>query len=666
MIEDLSTLLPEPWHLLSNRLFQVETSGGAVDWVAEKGERPGRDIYSSDTLRLKVHHAVNTAYGALTCRSTLQNTSDAEVVLTRIEPLRLHWEPNGETVYIRTCGGGLNQRFYPPETFRIETARADGHASVWMENGYDGRSSNWKLPLMTVCCDDVAVTAGLEWSGLWWMRGKGKGDGEAELSCHIPVNRLRLEPGEVLELPTAHYVFSRGGLDGASNAIRRYIRDRVTPGGTEPLKPSVSYNHWFGLGPDIDEDTLKARFDKAAELGISVAVLDAGWYGGCEDGNFQTGVGNWERVDSRKFPDGLEPLAARAADKGLDFGIWFEVERAHRTSDWAREHPEWYMDIGGDYLHLNLAIPEAVDACIRLVGDTVDRLKVKWLKLDYNIGPRPFWEAEDPTGKIQFAYMRGLYRFFDALREGRPDLVIENCASGGRRIDLGTIAHTHIQCLTDQTESPEVCRYTVLGANYFLPACVTPIGISFGTPERHPAHPERRLDRHELFSRLPGCMIVYGDIASLSEAESRLMKESIALHRDLTEVLNGDFTPLTPRPSVDTDSEVVQFTALNRASALLLAYPGHETGPHETTVVPTGLDPEADYRVMPIPHAKEQAAVRSGKDLLRDGIPIELKAKMCAGVLLESVRSRDRGLDRRGFQSGADPGGCGLRPSRAT
>ena len=107
----------------------------------------------------------------------------------------------------------------------------------------------------------------------------------------------------------------------------------------------------------------------------------------------------------------------------MGMGLWFELERAHPESDWAKQHPEWYINIGKPFLHLNLALPEVQDACINLLTGYIEQLGLKWIKLDYNFGPKPFWHAADPTFKIQFAYLAGLYRVLDELIRQHPDVV---------------------------------------------------------------------------------------------------------------------------------------------------------------------------------------------------------------------------------------------------
>ena len=640
MQDFITEVFPTKWSFLSEQMFVFSTSAGQVSFVQTDVKKTGSMVEQTfvdrtNSLRLHTKLRPIESYRAIKQECVLTNDSDRlSPALTQIQPLHLEWQTGETPVYIRTIGGGLNESIYPPNTFRVETVRCDSSGFVWMENGFDGRSSNEKIPLMTVCCGDDAVVAGLEWSGLWWMSAKNSGD-HLRISCKIPVNGLVLEPGESLKLPAAHYIFSSGGLDGAVNACRRYLGDCIIPTRNgKKIIPGFDYNHWFGIGPDINEDLLKRQADRAAEIGVEHFIIDAGWYGGCVEGNFETGVGSWELVDSTKFPHGLKPIAAYVHSKGLKLGLWFEVERAYRQSKWAKEHPEWFFDIGGDYLHIDLSNGLAVRACVDVVQDAVDRLGISWLKLDYNIGPRRFWEKADPTGKIQFAYIEGLYTFFDELRRRNPDLVLENCASGGRRIDLGTLHHTHVANLTDQTASAEICRFTSCGANYFLPGNAHVIGLPFGSKEVGYSKHEKKLTNHHVLSRMAGMPTLYGDIVSLSSKDVVTIRNAIDFFNEYQDLLQQDFYSLSPQPQRDNEPEIVQFCAYDGQRSVLLAYPGYESGSNKVKVQLKGLQPDVTYELK-WAFSTNGISQRCGRDLQTNGLELQLRPGEAQAVLIQ-------------------------------
>ena len=384
----------------------------------------------------------------------------------------LHW-----------INGGLTHNLYPPMAYRENRASfgmPSSQGSAWgheTASGPDGRSSNLDLPILQMqwveADGSCGLWAALEWSAEWTLGIRMLDRTAWRFHGGPQVNGIVLEPGEALVMPDTHVGFFEGGVDAGCNSARRYIYDCICPDydGERPLPP-ISFDHWFGVGELIDEPFLMKQVDACAELGLDFWVLDASWFPGAKR-SFSEGVGNWERVDHDKFPNGLEPLADYVREKGMKFGLWFDVERAHRNSDWVREHPSWFFDVGGDYLHLDLTQEQVQDAVIDLLDGWIRRLDVRWSRWDYNIGPKPYWDSVDPTGKVRFAYMRGLYRVLDTLLERHPQWLVEACASGGRRIDLGTLKRAHTIWFSDHSDDPHVCRLMQTGAARYLPGHLT-------------------------------------------------------------------------------------------------------------------------------------------------------------------------------------------------
>jgi alpha-galactosidase len=63
------------------------------------------------------------------------------------------------------------------------------------------------------------------------------------------------------------------------------------------------------------------------------------------------------------------------------------------------------------------------------------------LRIDFNMEPLPFWrhnDAKDRQGMNEIRHVMGLYKMWDEILAKYPNIFIDNCASGGRRIDLET------------------------------------------------------------------------------------------------------------------------------------------------------------------------------------------------------------------------------------
>lgn len=613
--------------------WQIESGGQALAWdpISPPWQEDNRVRWSlthASGLQADVSLEKDRHYGVTVLQVTLRNTTDrVSIPISALKPARLAFEAlNPEHVQARSVGGGLANAFYPPFAYRDNSVvfRRGGGQRFRIESGSDGRSSNRDLPFLQLTLDGAepgGLIVALEWSAQWYQEiGPSGHAGPFVWEAGIPVKGLTLDPGETLALPRAHLIGFVGDQDAGANACRRYLVERIGPSlASQCPLPPLSYDSWFGIGCDVNEAFLRRLVDRAAELGLEYFVLDAGWFAGCGTGYaFSPGVGNWERVDPQKFPNGLEPLAGYVRSKGLKFGLWFEVERAHRDSDLVRQHPGWFFDVGAEYLHLNLALPAAQDYVIRVVGGWIDRLRLEWSRWDYNIGPKPYWDAADSTGKIQFAYLGGLYRVLDTLIKDHPGWLVECCASGGRRIDLGTLRRCHSIWFSDHTEDTLVCRFMQTGANHFLPGHF----LNSSVPVAKNAGDSSTTDS-DIISRMCGALSFDGDVSSWSSRLTTRAADLVTIYRDFRHLLSADFYPLTPQPTRPSEGEVVQFVSHDGAEAVVLGFSG-VTPRSQVTVQPKALDSSAIYEIWdPIEHRASQT---SGKLLAAEGLTLSLES----------------------------------------
>ena len=368
-------------------------------------------------------------------------------------------------------------------------------------------------------------------------------------------------------------------------------------------------------------------------MGAEYFIVDAGWYPGCPPGNFDAGVGNLACVDTTKFPRGLQPLADLVRSQGMKFGLWFELERAHRESRWAQEHPEWFWDVGQPFLHLNLTRQDAQDAAIQIMVEAVRKLGIEWIKLDYNTGPLPYWESVDSTGKVQFSYCQGIYRVLDETLRQCPELLMECCASGGRRMDLGILRRAHTSWISDECNAAENTRYMQAGSNLLLPGQIANSGIPFGREEGGLTFTD-----YEVLSRMLGSFEIAGDITLLPPERRQRMRNLVDSYKRFRHLLPLDFYPLLPQPHTAQEWEAVQFVQPDGSECVVLAFSGTEPAAHGTPVLRLhGLTPGAQYQLAPL-HSSARQAPRSGAELLQSGLTEPLPASGWCGWLIRRTQ----------------------------
>ena len=534
-------------------------------------------------------------------------------------------------------GNGMAEGIYPSRAFNeVEVCfgracQSDPKSQQWTRwwTGKrwftlgEGRSTfdrSMYLPILQVDWEDeggaIGLWAALEWSGRYDLQFGTMEDWQFLLRGGPAVKGMVLDPGEALELPAVHVGVYRGTPEDGHNSIRRYIRDVIAPDvdGRRPW-PYVAYHHWFGMYEKVSDELLRAQADVAARLGVEYFELDAGWYANDGERYFE-GIGNWERVDERKFPQGVEPLARYVRSKGMRFGMWFEPERGRKGSDIVREHPDWFWG-GPDAVNLcaDLTRREVQDGLIDLLSRWCQRLDVRWVRWDGALSPEDFWDAVDPTGKVQFRYLEGLYRVIDTLLARFPGLLFDNCGGQGRRKDFAALRRSGTT-MYDQAEDPHIARRMQTAAARILPPHMTHLSICMS-----PGDGDDTIGPLDLISRMAGAFSLSGHISEWSDGQIAMVRRHLDAFRSYRHLLSGDFHRLSPIPRSAGDWDVVQFLDPGTGEALVLAF-RMRGGTGSMTIVPKRLRPEARYEVVD-PFAERVVAMLSAEELTR-GFELEL------------------------------------------
>jgi alpha-galactosidase len=573
----------------------------------------------------------------------IRNTTTSTLVLTSLG-VRLDFARGADDWRVCSCACGQADAGYPSNNYQIREQLLLGSGAIRLGTDLDGRSSNRNLPMVILLPGGSrsGFWCGPAWSGEWNLTVEQNAtSGQVSVTTSIGIRRLRLNPGEELVFPDLHLGMFDGDLADGSNALRRYIVQ-----GLQPLhrgRPPVSQVWWCsfnGFGNDIDEAEMLRQAEAAASLGIEVFEIDAGYAG-----NFPGCSGEWGDVDRRKFPRGLEPIADRARALGMEFGLWVDPERALRGTWSHSTRPDifWPDPAGRDEFHLDLSRREAQDWLIGWVSDWVGRLGVRHMRWDQNAPSGIYFNNQDWTRKVQFAYVQGLYRVLDELGRKFPDLMIQNCASGGRRIDFGTLSRTQSDWMCDYTDDAHTCRWMQLRAQRFLPGNRLDSGI--GHLSRHHladglamggVAPEggraglrttRDIDL-DFISRITGMLDVDGDIASLDQQARERYRHWIAIHKAIRHLTIQDFHELLPIPQTPEQWDAAQWSAYDRDEGLIACF--RVAGPVSGHIPLKTLDPRQTYGVTDLSDGAEREY--QGVELLSQGLPVsfaERNAILC-------------------------------------
>lgn len=518
-----------------------------------------------------------------------------------------------------------------------------------------GRSSHVQHPMFVLSRADGAVLCGgVAWSGNWVLRFEPV----PEVGHHLLTGGLRnegfakqLRPGAEVEAP--HVVLALGGeanLDTVSADLTRVGRRHWVPRSELADRLPIEWNHWWPYEDhSIDEQVFRANVDIAAELGVEVCTLDAGWFGA--PGAPWTDLrGDWDVVNEARFPNGIRALSDYVHDKGMRFGLWCEIEALGRRAELAERHPDFpALRDGAPLGYVCLGNPDAADWAFRTLDRLVSVDGADWIKLDFNVDPGSGCDRTDHghgSGDGLFEHYNGYYRLLDRVRAAHPDLVLENCSSGGLRIDLGIMRHTHLTFLSDP-DWPEHGLQLLWGASIMLPPNQL---LHWGYSQWHSEHRCQSLDPGDTDLE-PHRIAYYRRIAMLGATGfSYRLPELSPGFRSALRLANetyrtvvrrfvraGTLRRLTGQPERFGMGERwagFQHSMTDRPEHLLSVFrlPGGEP---QRTIRPRGLSADASYGVTRLDAARTE--VRSGRELMDDGLRFELPEE---GSELVLVRSR--------------------------
>ena len=428
----------------------------------------------------------------------------------------------------------------------------------------------------------------LVWSGNHYASAQRSDQGLTRIMQGISPEdfALDLPEGSSFETPDAVLSWSNAGFNGLSARMHAFVNRCIIPPAWQFRERPVLYNDWEGCMFDFNEAKLLSLAKRAKKLGCELFVLDDGWFGARD--NDLAGLGDYT-VNRKKLPNGLEGLSKKIHALGMDFGLWFEPEAVNPDSDLYRAHPEWALhtpgcvDLYGRYeLLLDLTNPAVRDYIVENISAILDRADIQYVKWDMN-------RHSVALGKKAYEYILGLYDVLHRIFDPRPEILLEGCASGGNRFDLGMLCFAPQIWASDDTDPIERLDIQT-GLSYLYPQSTVGAHIS--------AAPHAQTLRMTPLSTRANVAFFGGfglelDLGQLLPVEEVELKETIDTFRAHRRTLQfGVFRRNEAEEGAVswqvTDGEETIVALFHR---LIHAEPGHEW------LYAVGLDPFSNYSV---------------------------------------------------------------------
>ena len=491
----------------------------------------------------------------------------------------------------------------------------------------NGRPTQTEFPYWNIewPSEDGKSSEGLifvvSWSGQWkadFVRDKEKG---LQLRAGQETARFYLEPGEEVRTPMTVLQFWKGDRLHAQNVWRAWMiaHNIPRPGGNLPPLPLLCAcsSHQYGEMINANTENQKLFVDKYAAHGIKLDYwwMDAGWY---PNKTGWTNTGTWE-VDTNRFPKGLREISDYARKQNVKTIVWFEPERVTDDTLIMNTHPEWVLLHSGlkpnekKWGLLNLGDPKVRKWLTHHVDKLLTKQGIDLYRQDYNIDPLPFWQKNDTDpdrqGITEIRHVEGYFAYWDALRKHHPNMLIDSCASGGRRNDLETLRRAVPLLRSDYIMEPignQCHTYTL--AQWFP---------FYGTGTS-------KTSTYEIRSTQCPAFIACWDQRDEKIDHSRI-KGLVDQWRSFGNYYFGDFYPLMPYSLANDQWIAWQFDCPDSGEGMAQVFRRADSL-YETARLPLkALDPASNYIVTNIDNGEEHTV--SGKDLQQQGLEAKITEK---------------------------------------
>lgn len=434
---------------------------------------------------------------------------------------------------------------------------------------------------------------------------------------------LSLKPGEEIRTPLMAMLFWHGdGVVRSHNLWRRWMlaHNLPRPAGKSLAPMLIMCSGGFFPGLKVSEASERQFIETFVRERIPLTHwwMDAGWYS-C---GAWPEVGTWE-PDAQRFPKGIKAVSDLVHAKKMKLILWFEPERVTKGSWLHRTHPEWLL--GGNLLDLGNP------AARTWLTDHVDRLireqGIDLYRQDFNMDPLSNWrngEAANRQGMRENLHVQGYLAYWDELRRRHPDMLIDSCASGGRRNDLETMRRAVPLLRSDYQAFSGNPGYATgnQGHTYALSSWIPFFGQVVYQTSGDQAYYVR--------SHMSPSFGICWDVRK-PDLDWSLYRKLVDQFRQVADLMLADYYPLTSWSIDDAHWIAWQYHRPKTSEGMVQSFRREKCKKASTTYHLGGLDPLAMYEVSNFDAGTTMTV--SGKELMEKGLTVEIKEKPGSAVV---------------------------------
>lgn len=590
-------------------------------YVEDEKEATTLEIVLKDTLKsveIILTYTVFEEFDVITRNAKVINTGNEDIKILRALSASVDFNDDDFDM-IQLSGAWARERDFIRQPLR------SGSQSIESRRGSSSHAQN---PFIALARKNTTETNGDIYGFSFVYSGNFLANVEVDMyknaRAQIGINPFDftwlLNSGESFQTPEAVLVYSGEGMTGMSHIYHNIYGKRLARGEHRDKIRPILINNWEATYFDFNQNSIKSIAKEASNLGMELFVLDDGWFG--KRNNDDCSLGDWI-VNEEKIKGGLDKLAKEVNEMGLQFGLWFEPEMVCPVSDLYEAHPDWCIHIPGRtrsearmQLILDLSRDDVCDYIIKAVSDVLSSAPISYVKWDMNRNMTEIGSAKltpERQRELTHRYMLGLYRILEELITKFPHILFESCSGGGGRFDPGMLHYMPQTWTSDNTDSMERLKIQY-GTSLVYPNIS--MGCHVSAIPNHQVHRMTPLNTRGVVA-MSGNFGYELDITKLSNEEKSMIKEQVAVYKEIRETIQfGDYYRLS-NPFENND--VAWMFISKDSNEVVVSYVRQRAVPNPRfeSLKLVGLEEDATYEIV------GEDKVFFGDELMYVGLNVE-------------------------------------------
>lgn len=342
-----------------------------------------------------------------------------------------------------------------------------------------------------------------------------------------------IEPAESFSTPKAVIATGKSLLEVCDKLVKAQQPD------ISPLDGdmAIAFNEYCTTWGNPSFENMKKVCDVLKGKGVKYLVMDSGWYG--QEEYWWTSIGDWD-VNEKKFPGGLKETADYIRSCGMIPGIWFEFESVGTGSRHYKEKEHLLQRDGeiltvGERHFYDMENSWVIDYLSEKVIQLLKSCGFGYLKVDYNDTIGIGCDGAESLGEGLRRKVLASQAFFRKIKEEIPEIVIENCASGGHRLEPSMMELVSQASFSDAHEIPSM---PIIAAN--LHRVIKPSQSQIWAVMRKEDSKQRT--EYSMVNTFLGRMCLSGDIYEMSEDQWNLVLDGMDFYNAVSHIIKDGRT----------------------------------------------------------------------------------------------------------------------------